>query len=90
MSAIIQMIHFCKKLNGIGATFALFILYIFQSYQIETVCYIHKDLVSSNEIRQLCDLGVKTPHIMCRACVDNSDIDMSLSGAWKNKKHEKQ
>ena len=53
-----------------------------------SVCYIDKDLVSPNEIRQLCDLGGKAP-VMCRACVDNSDIDVPVLGAQKNKKYEK-
>lgn len=53
------------------------------------VCYVDDDLIAPNQIKQLRDVGGKTPLMMCKACVD-SGIDVPCSNARKNVKQAKQ
>ena len=43
-----------------------------------------QDLLTPNEIKQVRDLGDKTPSIMRRACVDDKSIEPPLSRACTN------
>ena len=54
-----------------------------------SVCYVDADLATPDEIRSKCDLGGKTPLMMCRGCL-NLGVDPPCSGARKNVKQAKQ